>query len=529
MKHAKLFLALLLLALICPSCQNEKTDVSTESDFIYLKDNKFQLHGEDFFPMMLNYVVSFQSDESEHFIIAPYIQYDSVDYVEAWGKDAVAEQLGGHFQLISELGFNTLRICFDRMGKDERGYFYKTDKRKFYINAEEDREAIFQGLEDVVQNARQHHLRIMLLIKAPMNDYQLEQFTISMLQRFSNEPTLFAYDFMNEPLYFDPVELRDKKDALRLVTGWKKMMTQHAPNQLFTIGFSEPIEVFEWDPSVMPVDFVEFHTYHPLRVPSEVYWYSHYVGKPWMIGETGLPADNDSISYIEQAEFMQQAYQLVRDAGGCGFGWWEFQEITNTHFEAQYTGLLNHEGRTTTADGKHVIYGSLKPAAAVVKELASYQPKAQSRPVNYYNMMGYKNICITGTILDMRTRKPIEGAVVRGWNEWWSVGMNTFTDENGHFTLYCNDECVHFEISAPHCNRLKFNKKISISSKNGKEVFNPNSLKNRELEYHQISFQPFLSIKETNNKSYNIFHFQEDEFFESQWQGDMGTILLIRE
>lgn len=530
MKHFPYVLFLtFLLALICISCKNETTDFATSSDFIYLKENKFQHRGEDFFPMMLNYVVSFQTDEKGNFIIAPDKHYDSVNYVEAWGKEAVTEQIGGHFQLISELGFNTLRICFDRINCDERGYYYQTDRRKFYINEKRNEEAIFKGIENLLDNARRHQLRVMLLIAPPMESSQLKQFTINMLQHFSDNPTLFAYDFMNEPLYFDPVPLRSKKDAQRLVTGWKKMMTQYAPKQLFTIGFSEPLEVFEWDPAELPVDFVEFHTYHPLRVPSEIYWYSHYVGKPWMIGETGLPADNDSISYIEQAEFMQQAYQLVRDAGGCGFGWWEFQDIPRGNFEAQFTGLLNHEGRTTTADGQHVIHGSLKPAANIIKELANYQPQKQKRPVNYYNMLGYKNICITGTILDMRTRKPIEGAVIRGWNEYWSVGMNTFTDENGRFTLYSNDECTHFEISAPHCNKLKFNKKIALHSKNGEKSFNNNLLNNKELEYHQISFQPFLSIKDPQNKSYNIFHFKEEDFFKSQWQGDMGTILLIKE
>lgn len=518
-----------MLSFFCYSCQKSQPTISTDSEFIYLKDNQFQLQGKAYFPMMLNYVVSFQSDENGNFIVAPHIQYDSVDFVEAWGKEAVEEQLSGHFQLISELGFNTLRICFDRIEEDEQGIFYRTDKRKFHISIKEERDAIFQGLEEMLNNARKHDLRVMLLIKPPLDNNQLEQFTISLLQHFNNEPTLFAYDFMNEPLYFDPREEREKKDALRLVTRWKKMMTQYAPNQLFTIGFSEPIEVFEWDASELPVDFVEIHTYHPLRVPSEVYWYSHYVGKPWMIGETGLPADNDSISYIEQAEFMKEAYQLVRDAGGCGFGWWEYQDITLGNFEAQYTGLLNHEGRTVTADGKHTIYGSLKPAARVVRNLTHSKKQNQERPTNYYNMLGYKNICITGTVLDMRTHKPIEGAVIRGWNEWWSVGMNTFSDENGHFTLYSNDECVHFEISAPHCSQLKFEKNLTYTSKTHKNIFNSNLLRNKELEYQQISYRPFLQVKDVDNKSYNIFHFNRDEFYESQWQGEMGTILLIQE
>ena len=85
---------------------------------------------------------------------------------------------------------------------------------------------------------------------------------------------------MNEPLYLDSEPVRKKKNALKIVKNWSNLMKRHAPYQLFTIGFAEPIEVFQWDPYLLPVDFVQFHTYHPLRVPNEIYWYSKYIGKP---------------------------------------------------------------------------------------------------------------------------------------------------------------------------------------------------------------------------------------------------------
>jgi hypothetical protein len=78
-------------------------------------------------------------------------------------------------------------------------------------------------------------------------------------------------------------------------------------------------------------------------------------------------------------------------------------------------------------------------------------------PANYYNMLAYKNLAVTGRVLDSEGA-PIEGAVVRGWNDDWSVGMNTYTDSTGHFRLVSNDICTHFEISAPHHSREKFNR-----------------------------------------------------------------------
>ncbi|MBQ4434257.1 MAG: hypothetical protein II894_08895, partial [Bacteroidales bacterium] len=72
--------------------------------FVYVKNNGFQCNGESFFPIMLNYIVEYQEDEDGSFILAPYIEYDSAQYVEAVGKEAVSQQLAGHFQLIKELG-----------------------------------------------------------------------------------------------------------------------------------------------------------------------------------------------------------------------------------------------------------------------------------------------------------------------------------------------------------------------------------------------------------------------------------------
>lgn len=517
-----LFSIVVAFLLTLSSCREKATDIS-ETDFIYVEDSCFMLHGEPFFPIMLNYIVSFQNTQDDGFLVAPSINYDSVGYVEAWGKEAVQKQLDGHFQLIREMGFNTLRICFDRTDQDDQGYFYRADNRKFRIGNVSDEQAILRGLRDFMEIAQKHGLRVMLLIKCPLHSPAIELFTTRIMNTFRDCPTLFAYDFMNEPLYFDPVMKRKKKEARKMAEHWKKLMTRHAPYQLFTIGFAEPIEVFEWDPSMLPVDFVEFHTYHPLRVASEIYWYSKYVGKPWMVGETALPADNDSISYEEQASFLRETYQLVRDAGGCGYGWWEYQECPDGNFEAQYTGLLNHQGRTTTADGKHTIYGTLKPTGRCLPQLADYKQKPMERPVNYYNMLGYKNIRITGTIIDQRTKKPIEGAVIRGWNECWDVGMNTFSDENGQFTLYSNDECVHFEISAPGKSKTKFDKIITYSCETG-EKFDVQTLPNRKLEYHQISHHSFLDRSDTTIVP--VLQFRASEFNQYKWTGDMGTVML---
>ena len=60
---------------------------------------------------------------------------------------------------------------------------------------------------------------------------------------------------------------------------------------------------------------------------------------------------------------MREVYQRIIDCNGIGIGWWEFQELNFSHFQARYSGLLNHEGTTFTSDGKYKIIGTVNPAA----------------------------------------------------------------------------------------------------------------------------------------------------------------------
>ncbi len=518
-----IILTLILILITVFSQTNRTIETEVPDGFVRLEDGVFKIDNDTFFPLMLNYIVEYRNTD-DHFTVSPAKVYEDATRYETNSQEEILHQLRGHFQLIKELGFNTMRICFDRIAQDERGhYYYQADDQKYYVDS--DYQVILKGLEEMLTLAEDAGLRVMLLIKAPM-DNELKRFTAHLFEAMQDNKTLFAYDIANEPLYFDDNPKRTKHQAYQIVRGWQRLKQHYAPHQLFTIGFAEPIEVFEWDPSILPVDFLAFHTYHPLRVPNEIYWYSTYVGKPWMLGETALPADNDSISYDEQRQFMREVYRYVRDCGGIGMGWWEFQEVPDCHFEAQYTGLLNHEGITHTREGGYEIIGTVKPAATEIAHFADYKPQPKWRAANYFNMMGYQNYLIRGKVVDQRSGQPIEGAVVRGWNEYWNVGLNTFTDSLGNFTLYSNDQCVHFEISACGMSKLKFNDRtIQYHPANG---YNPNEpLPDRELEYHQISYQPFLRYA-ADSTDHNIFDFNDSLLHRYRLEGEMKTCKLSK-
>lgn len=417
--------------IVCTLC--EEVPPLAAPGYVALVDGHFSIDGEEWFPIMLNYKAFI---EGEHVVPAPW--YTGGDVRE-------------HFDTIASWGFNAVRVCLDVMAEGgDTAMMYRATRR-------------------MVQQADSAGLHVMLLIKAPFEGWW-KDYAAGLMRRLTDLPALWAYDLMNEPLYFDTVQNRVKCDAHNIVCEWHRMMRENAPHQLFTVATAEPIEVFEWDPSMLPVDFLEMHTYHPLRVQAEMWWYSHFTGKPWMVGETGLPADDDSVPYQAQVGFMYETYRYAKFHGAIGYGWWEFQDCPEgVNFEAQYTGLRD-------------IHGQRKPAADL-PNLFKYlclgfeTDEDLMPPANYYNMLAYSNVAVTGRVVDERG-KPIGSAVVRGWNADWSVGMNTFSDSTGRFRLVSNDTCTHFEISAPHCSKVKFDRSLPYPA--------TLSLPDREREYQQI-------------------------------------------
>ncbi len=520
--HIRLLLVFSSIALLgCNTSKTNKKAIS-KTDFIYIQNNEFKCKNSRFFPVMINYVVGFRKLDGR-IVITPIKEYEDPNYFEHGDYEGTIHQLKGHLRLIKEMGFNSIRLVMDRIHSDHQGFYYPSDSSKIYLDR--DCKKLIGAIEAFLKIAENEQLRIMILLKPPYQDGALLNFTRSVLKSFSNRPAVFAYDFFNEPLYFDtkvdsnenPV-LRPKNEVVKIVRNWRRVFDENAPNQLFTIGFSEPIEVFEWDPSMLPVDFIAFHTYNPLRVFNEIFWYSNYAQKPWMIGETALPSDGDSISYDEQALFYKEVLDRVLGCQGMGLGWWEFQEIPNAHFEAQFAGVLNHQGNTITKIGNYTIRGTVK---LIVKEIlkASYVKRKKSCPCmnNYENMLGYNNYLIKGCVRDLITGKPIEGAVIRAWNEDWSIGQNTFSRKDGSFNLYSNDQCVRFEISSPGYSNHKFDQKLRYSWVNAHHK--PN-ISNSKMEYHGISYKDFL----VNNKS--LFVFKSERFKPFKKWAVMQTVYL---
>lgn len=502
-KKTKIFVLMAFAAMmVTMTCCNHKQ--SFDDRFVYIDDGVFKVKGETFFPLMLNYKTELLDfDDGLVFAAAKY--YDNPAIHEATTREEAREQFSRHMQIIEELGFNTVRLCINIIKSDDEGYYYNSQRDNVYLK--KDTKRLVEAVEDMVNIAASHNLKSMLLLKSSW-DEELAGFNSDMMKHLAQNEAVFAFDLMNEPLYFDIVRDRKKSDAVKTASKWVKNAKKDAPNHLVTIGFAEPIEVFSWDASMIPVDFVEFHTYTPLSIPNETWWWSRYIGKPWMIGETSLPADNDSVTYEQQRLFAEQVYQYTIDCGGIGFGWWEFQDLPKSYginYEGTYSGIRDGEG-------------NLKPVAYAFAKLKDLKKGTPKKSVNYYNNFGYHNAVITGRIVD-EAGKPVEGAAVRGWNKWWRTGLNTCTDKEGVFNLYSNDECIHFAISAPGMDTKRFNMNLEYRDKNG-EIADFTDLTDRHIKSSMVSYQSFL-IDE--NK---FFEFKEGEFDKAVIFADMGEIVL---
>lgn len=510
------------MAFITAQCGVDK------QEFVSLEGKQFMWKGKPHYPIMVNYVVDFV-DTQEGIVLSPGILYEDPQTYSYTHRDSLNIQLDAHLALIKEMGFNTVRLCFDRVSIDDTGVHFRTRTGgRLYLQS--DLRRIHNLLDGFLKLADARGLKTMVLLRSPHEHPHLESFTKATLKKFKHRPEIMAYDLFNEPLYFDPLKL-DKNGAYHTVSEWKKWMNTYAPHHLLTIGFAEPIEVFRWDPQVLPVDFISFHTYHPLRIPNEIYWYSTYIDKPWMLGETSLPSENDSISYEEQRQFLKEVYQWVKACGGSGFAWWEFQdEPLLPRHDAAFNGLLNNEGTSQVSGNPHTVRGTRKPAAhQLLKSIAQEPSLPCSCAVNYHNMVGYSNLVLEGRITDGSTGKAVEGALIRGWNEDWSVGLNTFSDAQGNFALYSNDHCTHFEISAPGMTLLQLDTAYQFTAIHD-DVPPLDSLPNQLLEYHDIHYQPFLragSIPDTIDADHFIFDFDPSLFSKASYQSSMGTLKLM--
>ena len=261
----------------------------------------------------------------------------------------------------------------------------------------------------------------------------------------------------------------------------------HDPDHLITIGLILDYDIMLWDPGVIKFDFISPHVYpfpvpgnsNPLfeasadmaveRVKSLILWWKNICPYPWIIGEIGFMANGiDHYPVLStdplkvwgelenpiagetytQRNFASTLLKWVRDCGGSGFSWWEFQDVSWANF-----GLLKKNGEAFTN------FSTLRKP--VVDEFENYLdingqpppaiPADVSRPPLYYDMSNHAHFnsntnYIHGIVKDQDTNEPVKDAYISATtfiHDWTNDGppnedkwhsYQTFTHEDGSFT-----------------------------------------------------------------------------------------------
>jgi hypothetical protein len=417
--------------------------------------------------------------------------FDVIQFEEGWKKSGFQEQ--GSFA-----NTDFVQVCEKNTPWPWVGYGYKiptgnSDPGNY-------RSHYFDMVQEILEIANECSLKVILDVGAgkltvPANVISYKDY-LSHLGIFINslsndlKNTLMAYSTVEEPYYgpSGPAPDFTKEIICDVTEQFYSTLKNTDPDHLITIGPILDYDIMLWDPGVMSFDFISPHVYPfpilgnttPLfevnadmaveRVKSLIYWWKNICPYPWIIGEIGFmangidhypttPASAVNVwgeleipiagELYTQRNFASTLLKWVRDCGGSGFSWWEFQDVSWATF-----GLLKKGGEAFTS------FSSLRKP--VVSEFENYFdlngqpppaiPADAIRPSLYYDMSNHAHFnpntnYRNGHVKDADTQEPIKDAYISATNlihDYPGEGLipdedryhsyQTFTHQDGSFT-----------------------------------------------------------------------------------------------
>lgn len=424
--------------------------------FATLKDRTFFIDGEPFHVMCINYKITLRAANGK---IWPnrFIGYEKNDQFTTQDAASSIAEIEKDFQLAKDMGFNTIRIVgigepmiVGQKGKPNVYFIAYEGDNCCYDFDHNDAEAWAEyqkAISTVLDAAAKAGLKVIFTTKMLPGIPVLNTILEEMVVAHGHRSEILAWDFLNEPLYFDSVP-HTKEEVYYATRQWNDIVKSNS-HHLTTIGLACQREVFVWDPNLVQVDFISFHPYEyePEQVRSELYWYDKFVNKPWIVGETGIPADNDSIPYSDQVAFAKKTYYQELNCRGAGYSWWQFKDVSWGGFHQSYLGLVSHDGSTQLSNGATVA-GTVKDLGKELKNLMSdHKPEPCLCPENYYNFSSHTYYSIKGKVVDGKGN-PIEGAGILAWDEPYINHHFTTTKADGTFELFSEYKFYHWMVSA---------------------------------------------------------------------------------
>lgn len=443
---------ILAVILSIVACESKKVECDfPKVDYVQLIDGEFVNNNKPYMPMVLNYMVNLQTD-GENIWASSSNDYQPGNKFKFTTKDSCLAQLQKELNLIKNMGFNAVRVV--RIGEQKINPKSKSlsiqavKENKDWIEYDFDTPGFYEkylkAIDELQAIINEAGLKNILLLKLHADYQDLTQKHVSkIISHLRNDTAILAFDYFNEPLYFDSLK-RTKSEVYEITKEWQKFSHEYAPNHLMTIGLAGVREVFEWDPNMVNADFLSFHPYEKFqktRVANEIYWFGKVVKKPWIIGETSIPSDGDSVSFDQQLKFAQNALKTTFSCGGKGFSWWQFKDVNWYEFHSDYMGLISK----TSDTGEYV----MKPTVDAFQnfELSKYPSDSCICLDNYYNLSNEHDFAIVGRLLE-ENGKPIENGVVMAWSQWWDNLRHSQTKADGSFEINASFDFHHWIITA---------------------------------------------------------------------------------
>ncbi|MFO0745458.1 MAG: cellulase family glycosylhydrolase [Myxococcota bacterium] len=343
---------------------------SCTSPFIYMKDRQFMLGDEPYVPVSVNYIFDIRHDTDDHYYIAPHSAFCTTP--AGCCKDAPSCLAAAREQLaqVKALGFNSLRIVglavipedgnlvldcahqwadwLDYCPKSAHLVMSPADERGFALIADALALVKEAGLHAIFLAG--HHD-----VDADGIRDEYATYLTALAARFVDDPTIFAYDLTNEPVYEFAHKDIDKVDANAIGRAWYDAVRAGSPRAMVTMGLAEMGTVRHWDPGALPLDFTSFHVYASGKWNDAdrdyLSMFLAWAGRepyPNMVGETGLSVEDGAPTEADQAAFAQHALTTAWDCGAMGLQWWLYRDV---HWgpPGEHFGLVRWDGTARPA------------------------------------------------------------------------------------------------------------------------------------------------------------------------------------
>lgn len=464
------------------------SNLSESSGFVYKKANKLMLGSNPFLTKGMNYVANiYSTNGGVTFFPGPDGHYSNIGTPAPNTQAACQNAFNQHLAEIAGLGFNSIRFNdFHLMSNpndftDPNLYISYWDP-SFPWAPQPDKlvdaqtiSALFSMYSYILNQCAMYNLKVKFFIglenghkntncMATYNNF-LQQFAAY----FQNNSTIYSYAILQEADVNTRIHAtntsayRGKGDICYYVNNLCQTIRNNDPNHLVNLSVVSSDCVRNFDPATLNVDFMSFHIYPEAadnthqRLKREILWASKVmkaVNKPWILGETSIPGNNQNtplpgtVSYADQATFAQFILDEAFSAGASGVCWWQYRDVVwaadanstccADPYLSTYYPNTQYFDNTNNYYGLKAHDGSLKPAAEV---FLNYVPQAGCIPMylpeNYYATLQNASFNYIGNVTN-QNGDPLEDAQVLAINYNNGLSKGTFAQSNGAFNLNAN-------------------------------------------------------------------------------------------